>query len=450
MTSTELSHSAALLTPIGRSLFDLDDETLWERETKTLPRRLARRRRAYRDFARRELTPLVEAADADPAGYDPRPLLAAAARAGLQSEQLPPPWGTMPVTALRDGPLFHEVLKAEELSSVCAGLGLSLLAHGLGLAPLELCGDLSSVRRWLVPITRDNRAGRARLAAFAITEPAAGSDVEDSDGAAVASVRTTARKTAGGYLLNGQKVFITGGKHADLVTVFAALLPDGGGPARVDRDWTCFVVERGTPGFRTGRSEHKLGQRAADATELFFDDVFVPTANRVGAERSGWALNRNVLNYSRLPVGAIALGIARGATEAATAYCRQTRLGGKPLLSYQEIQLALADLWLETMAMRAMVWQGARHIPPTQAVSSAVKTYCGDRAVAVCARAVEVLGDDGAHVAGGVEKRFRDARLNQIYEGTNQLNRLAVIEGLWAADLALAGSVEDVAPRRAG
>jgi len=165
-----------------------------------------------------------------------------------------------------------------------------------------------------------------------------------------------ARRVEGGYVLNGQKVFITGGAHADLVTVFATLQPDDGSHGRIDRDWTCFVVERGTPGFRSGRSEHKLGQRAADATELFLDDVFVPTANRVGAERSGWALNRNVLNYSRVPVGAIALGIARGATEAATDYCRRTHLGNKPLLAYQEVQLTLADLWLETMAMRAMVW----------------------------------------------------------------------------------------------
>jgi alkylation response protein AidB-like acyl-CoA dehydrogenase len=409
---------------------------LWERETATLPRRLARRRRSYREFARRELAPLLAAADADPATYDPRPLLGAAARAGLQSEQLPPPWGTMPLGAVRDGPLFHEVLKAEELTTVCAGLGLGLLAHGLGLAPLQLCGDLRTVRRWLVPVCRANRAGQPRLAAFAITEPAAGSDVEDTDGARVARFQTSARRVQGGYVLNGQKVFITGGAYADLVTLFATLEPDGGRPGRVDRDWTCFVVERGTTGFRTGRREHKLGQRAADATELFLDDVFVPSANLVGTERSGWALNRNVLNYSRLPVGAIAVGIARGATEAATAYCRRTRLGGKPLLAYQEVQLTLADLWLETMAMRAMAWQGARHIPPTQGISSAVKTFCGDRAVAVAARAIELLADDGAHVAGGVEKRFRDGRLNQIYEGTNQLNRLALVEALWETDLA--------------
>ncbi len=436
MIAPELRHSADRLSAVGRALYDLDEVSLWERETATLPRSLARRRRAYRDFACRHLTPLVAGADTDPAGYDPRPLLTAAARAGLQSEMLPPPWGTMPLAAVWSRSLFHEVLKAEELTTVCAGLGLSLLAHGLGVIPLLLSGDLRSVRRWLVPICRDNKAGRARLAAFAITEPAAGSDVEDSAGAARARFRTTARRVPGGYVLNGQKVFITGGAHADLVTVFATLQPAGSGPGRVDQDWTCFVVERGTPGFRAGRSEHKLGQRAADATELFLDDVFVPAGNRVGAERSGWALNRNVLNYSRVPVGAIAVGIARGATEAATSYCRRTRLGGKPLLAYQEVQLALADLWLETMAMRAMVWQGARHVPPAQAVSSAVKTFCGDRAVAVSARAIELLADDGAHVASGVEKRLRDGRLNQIYEGTNQLNRLAFIEAQWESDLA--------------
>jgi alkylation response protein AidB-like acyl-CoA dehydrogenase len=436
VSSTELRRSAELLKPLGRALFDLGEVSMWERETATLPRRLARRRRAYRDFARRELAPLVAGADADPAGYDPRPLLGAAARAGLQSEQLPPPWGTMPVGVVRDGPLFHEVLKAEELTAVCAGLGLGLLAHGLGLAPLQLCGDLSTIRRWLVPVCRENRAGRPRLAAFAITEPGAGSDVEDTDGARTARFSTTARRVRGGYVLNGQKVFITGGAYADLVTVFATLEPEEGGAGRVDRDWTCFVVERGTPGFRTGRSEHKLGQRAADATELFLDDVFVSSENLVAAERSGWAINRNVLNYSRLPVGAIAVGIARGATEAATVYCRRARLGGKPLLAYQEVQLTLADLWLETMAMRAMVWQGARHVRPTQGVSSAVKTFCGDRAVAVAARAIELLADDGAHVCGGVEKRFRDGRLNQIYEGTNQLNRLALVEALWETDLA--------------
>lgn len=433
-----LERSVERLAPLGRMLYDTRALDLWERDTATLPRYLRRRRRAYRAFARRALAPLALAADAEPDRFDLRPLLAEAGRRGFQSEQLPPPFGTMPVLGIPRYPLFHMTLKAEEFTAACAGLGLALLAHDLGTAPLFLSGDLAATRRWLVPMCRANRAGTPRLAAFAITEPTAGSDAEDTAGARTARPGTTAHRTNGGYVLNGQKVFISGGRHADVVTVFAALDPGDGDALAMDRHWTCFVVERGTSGFHTGRSEHKLGQRASDATELFFDDVFVPHENRVGPEFGGWALNRNVLNYSRVPVGAIALGIARAALEAALDFARHARLGNRPLLQYQEVQLTLADLWLDVSAMRAMVWQAARHNPPNQGVSSATKAYCGDRAFAVASRAVDFLADAGALSANRVEKAMRDARLNQIYEGTNQINRLAVVEAF--ADSEFAGA----------
>lgn len=431
-----LQRSTHQMAAIGQRLFDTDSRHLWDRDTATLPRVLRARRASYREFARSEIAPLALGTDADPHAYDPRALLAKSAARGFQSEQLPPPFGTMPVRALRTNPIFCAVLKAEEFSAACAGLGLSLLAHDLGAAPLELCGDLRVVKRWLVPLCRANRSGDPRLAAFAITEPTAGSDMEDTEGARTARLLTTARRVAGGYVLNGQKVFISGGKHADIVTVFAALQPSDGSPPRVDRDWTGFVVERGSSGFRTGRSENKLGQRASDATELFFDEVFVANEDRIGPERSGWALNRNVLNYSRLPVAAIALGIARGATEASIEFCRHARLGGRPLLSYQEVQLTLAEMWLDISAMRAMIWQGARQALPSQGVSSAAKAFCGDRAFAVSTRAMDLLSDHGTLTTNKVEKSMRDARLNQIYEGTNQINRLAVIEAFGDADFA--------------
>lgn len=429
-----LRHSVGLLAPLGRTLYDTTSDDLWTRDTATLPRALRKRRHAYRDFARRRLAPLALIADAHPEQVDLRPLLTEAGRAGFQSELLPPPLGTMPLTGLRQ-PLFHSVLKAEEFTAACGGLGLALLAHDLGAAPLMISGDLAAIRRWLRPLYRDCRNGSPRLAAFAITEPGAGSDVEDTDGARTVRPGTTAHAVDGGYVLSGQKVFITGGARADLVTVFAALEPDIG-PARVDAHFTCFVVEAGTAGFRIGRSEHKLGQRAADATELFFDDVFVPTANRVGAEHAGWAINRNMLNFSRVPVGAIALGIARGALEAALDNSREMRLGNRPLLAYQEVQLALADLWMDVAAMRGMVWQAVRHGPPNQGISSATKAFCGDRAFSVATRAVDLLADSGTLHANRVEKALRDARLNQIYEGTNQINRLALIEAFGDADFA--------------
>jgi alkylation response protein AidB-like acyl-CoA dehydrogenase len=416
------------LAPLGRWLYDNSVETLWERDTRTLPRTMRKRRRAYRRFAREEIAPLAAVADQNPEGYDPRPLLTKAGCRGFQSELLPWPLGRMPYGALLGSKVMAMVLKAEEFCAACGGIGLSLLAHDLGMGPLLLSGHLPSILRWQWPINRANLRGDVRLAAYAITEPGAGSDVEESKGAGQARYVTTARRVDGGYVLNGQKVFISGGGHCDVVTVFAVLEPGDGSRGRVDRDFTCFIVEKEREGFHVGRREHKLGQRACDASQLFFDEVFVPRRNLIGSERSGWALNRNVLNYSRGPVGAIALGIARGAVETATAFAQDTRLGTKPLIAYQEVQLVLAEMWLDTMAMRGMIWQGARHFLPQQGIAAATKAFCGDVAFRVANRAMELMGDHGYLVARGVEKAARDARLNQIYEGTNQINYLAFVE----------------------
>jgi alkylation response protein AidB-like acyl-CoA dehydrogenase len=431
----DLAYSITRLEPLGRWLYDNSHATMWERDTRTLPRYLRKRRRAYRRFARQEIAPLARMADEAPADYDPRPFLARAGRWGFQSELLPWPLGRMPYRALLGSKVFATALKAEEFCAACGGIGLSLLAHDLGMAPLLLAGHLPTILRWHWPINRANLRGDVRLAAYAITEPEAGSDVEESRGASQARYRTVARKADGGYVINGQKVFISGGGACDYVTLFAVLEREDGKGARVDRDFTCFIVERGRPGFSAGRRERKLGQRACDATQLFFDDVFLPARNLVGTERSGWALNRNVLNYSRGPVGAIALGIARAAVEAATAFAREIRLGEKPLLAYQEIQLALAEMWLDTMAMRGMVWQSVRPSFPHQGAASAAKAFCGDVGFKVANRAMELMGDHGYLAARGVEKGMRDVRLNQIYEGTNQINLLAFVEAAWEADL---------------
>lgn len=434
--NSSLTHSIGRLEPLGRWLYDQSVETMWERDTATLPRYLRKRRRAYRRFAQERIAPLAFQADRSPDGYDPRPLLAEAGRRGFQSELLPWPLGRMPYQALLDGKISAVALKAEEFSAACGGIGLSLLAHDLGMGPLIFSGHLPTILRWPWPINRANLRGDVQLAAYAITEPGAGSDMEDSDGAAQARYATAARKVKGGYILNGQKIFISGGGHCDYVTVFAVLEREDGRPARVDTDYTCFIVEREREGFRVGRQERKLGQRACDASQLFLDDVFVPSRNLVGTERSGWALNRNILNYSRGPVGAIALGIARGAAEIATRFARETRLHNKPLISYQEVQLALAEMWIEVMAMRGLVWQSVRHFLPQQGIAAAAKAYCGDAGFRVANRAMELLGDHGYLAGQGAEKAMRDVRLNQIYEGTNQINYLAFVEAFWESDLA--------------
>jgi len=425
-----LAGSIRRLQPLGRWLYDRGCDDLWERDTKTLPGYLQQRRRAYRRFAQAEIAPLALAADQSPHDYDPRPLLAKSGRLGFQSELLPWPLGTMPYRALLGSKVFAVALKAEEFCAACGGIGLSLLAHDLGMGPLLLAGDILTMLRWQWPINRANQRGEVRLVAYAITEPGAGSDVEETGGATQARFVTTARRVPGGYQINGQKVFISGGGHCDYVTVFAVLDRENGERGRVDTDFTGFIVERGRPGFTIGRREQKLGQRACDATQLFFDNVFVPQRNRVGPERGGWAINRNTLNYSRGPVGAIALGIARGAVEAASEFARTTRLNNKPLIAYQEVQLALAEMWLDTMAMRGMVWQSVRSFLPNQGIAAAAKAFCADTGFKVANRAMELMGDHGYLAAQKAEKAMRDVRLNQIYEGTNQINALAFVESL--------------------
>ncbi len=410
------------LSPLVRPLAPSEPEPLWEADTRLLPRALRRYRRAVRDFARRELAPRALGLDREPHGPAEREVLLAAAREGLLTDLLPWPLGTVPWSRYRHPLALVQSLKMEELCAACGGLGLLIGAHGLGSAPLLLSGDPGTIRRFLLPAYRRSRAGEPSLLAFAITEPGAGSDAEESAGAAAARPGTRARRAPGGFRLSGRKIFISGGDLADAVTVFAAL--DDGGM----ESWTCFLVERTRPGFSVARRELKMGQRASGAAELVFEDVFLPDDHVVGGLGRGWALNRATLNLSRVPVGAIALGIARGAAEAAVEFARRARLGGRPLVSYQDVQIEIARMLTELEAMRALVWRSARTWRPRQARASMTKVFCSDAAVRVCERAMALMSDHGLWQSQRAEKAFRDARLTQIYEGTNQVNLLAVIE----------------------
>ena len=410
------------LSPAVRPLAPCDPEPLWEADTRLLPRALRRYRRAVREFARRELRPRALELDREPHGPAEREVLLAAARAGLLTDLLPWPLGSVPWSRMRHPLALVQSLKMEELCAACGGLGLLIGAHGLGSAPLLLSGDPGAIRRFLLPAYRRTRAGHPSLLAFAITEPGAGSDAEESVGAAGARPGTRVRRVAGGFRLSGRKVFISGGDLAEAVTVFAAL-EDGG-----MESWTCFLVERSRSGFSVARRELKMGQRASGAAELVFDDVFLPDDQVVGGLGRGWALNRATLTLSRIPVGAIALGIARGAAEAAVEFARRARLGGRPLVSYQDVQIEIARMLTELEAMRALVWRSARTWRPRQARASMTKVFCSDAAVRVCERAMALMSDHGLLQAQRAEKAFRDARLTQIYEGTNQVNLLAVIE----------------------
>ncbi len=412
-----MANATQHMETIGRLLVDGRERTMWEHDTGRLPLPTRRWRKRAREFAQTHIRPLAAEADIDPHDFDSGPIIQKATACGFMSR------------------LIHVKLSltyaviAEEFATEDGGIALLLLAHGLGVAPLLLSGHLPTWFRHLVPLYLVLSSGKPKTMAFAITEPGAGSDVEEPEGGAEAKLTTTARRVKGGYILNGTKVFISDGAIADWVTVFAKLEGEG------LESWTCFIVKKGMKGFRVGRRERKMGQRAADASELLFEDVFVPESCVVGKPRSGWALNRNVLNCSRPAVGAMALGHGRGAFERALAFCRRTKLGNKRLVDYQDIQIELADMMISLWSARALIWHASSTIRPVQSIAAAAKVCGSDTAYRVCNQAMEIMGDHGYLHANGVERAWRDARLTQIYEGTNQINRLAVVEHQWNAEI---------------
>lgn len=418
------------LPAVSRKLVEYDPVSIWEQDTLRLPTDLGLYRRATRQFAERHLTPLAARIDAAPhrapglASPELQALLELAAREGYLSDMLPKPIGSVPLLRFRHPLAWQQAIKVEELARACGGMMLLLCAHNLGVAPLLLSGDLPAFRKFLMPAIKENNAGKPHLFAFAITEPAAGSDVEEGHGASLYRPGTVATRVPGGWQLSGRKCFISGGDIARSITVFAALEHEG-----ID-SWTCFLVQHDMPGFSVARTELKMGMRASGAAELLFDQVFVPDDHVIGGLRNGWAINRSILNLSRLPVAAMAVGFAQAACELAADFACRHHLAGKPLVDYQEIQLLLAQMLGETSAIRALVWDSAQTWVPTQRKASINKFICTDTAVRVCESAMELMSNHGGLRQNMAEKAFRDARLTQIFEGTNQINRLAVIEDI--------------------
>ncbi len=421
--------------PLLRAVSAYSPRDPWEVDTDRLPAPLAALRRRVRDFAAQEIAPLAAYVDTEQAGTHAstpalRAVLTRAARAGLLTDLLPAPLGSAPWRQYTHSLAWQQAIRVEELARADGGLMLLVSAHNLGLCPLLLSGDLRILREVVLPAFRSTAAGDPQVFAFAITEPAAGSDAEDGHGALAQNAGVTARRTNGGWRLNGRKVFISGGDIARHVAVFAAL--EGEGYA----SWTCFLVDSRSAGYRVARTEHKMGMRASGAAELEFDDCFVPDTRVVGGLRNGWALARATLNLSRLPVAAMAVGFAQQAVDIATAFACETQLAGRPLLHLQQVQSTLADLQAEASAIRALVWHHARNWKPRQDGAALCKFHATDRAQVVIETAMDLLGSAAIRHDQRIERTFRDNRLTRIFEGTNQINRLAVIEDQQASLLA--------------
>jgi butyryl-CoA dehydrogenase len=303
-------------------------------------------------------------------------------------------------------------LVVEELSRVCSGVAVSYAASGLGSFSLLEYGSEEQKHKYLPQI-----ASGARLAAFALTEPTAGSDAS--------AIRTTAEKTQGGYVLNGTKQFITNGGEAELYTVIALTDKTKGA-----RGASAFLVEKGTPGFTFGKKEKKMGIRASATRELVFRNCVVPAENMIGREGLGFIMTMRILDRSRPGIAAQAVGIAQGALEAAVDYARQRVQFGHPIIAQPVVQNMLAEMAIQVEAARALTYAAARMIDGGTKnfteESAMSKVFASDVAMKVTTDAVQVFGGTGYMRDYPIEKMMRDAKITQIYEGTNEVLRSAI------------------------
>lgn len=314
------------------------------------------------------------------------------------------------------GGVLELCIAVEELSRACGGISLSLAASALGSFPLILFGSEEQKRQYLP----DLAAGK-KLAAFALTEPNAGSDA--------AGIQTTATKHGEFYVLNGTKQWITNAGEAEIYTVVAMTDRSKGA-----RGATAFILEKGMPGFDFGKKENKLGIRASATREIILRDCRAPKENVLGGEGLGFIVAMKTFDQSRPGVAAQAVGIAQGALDEAVAYARERVQFGKPISSFQGVQFMLADMATEIQAARALVYQTARTIDAgdknVAKESAMCKVFASDVAMKVTINAVQVFGGYGYMKEYPVEKMMRDAKITQIYEGTNEIQRGVIAQNL--------------------
>ncbi len=304
----------------------------------------------------------------------------------------------------------------EEISRVCATSGVILsVNNSLVCDPIQDFGSDAQKERFLKPL-----AAGEQLGCFALTEPGAGSDA--------AAIRTTAVKDGDDYVLNGSKVFITNGTHADVALVFASVDLE----AR-HRGITAFLVESSADGYRTGTHEYKLGVNASGTTELFFEDLRVPASQRLGEEGEGFKIAMATLDGGRIGISAQAVGIATGAFGEAMAYATEREQFGQPISNFQAIQFYLADMATEIDAGRLLTWKAAWAKENRKRYSleaAQAKLFTSEMAQRVTNKALQIHGGYGYTKEYNVERYFRDARITEIYEGTSEVQKMVIAQAV--------------------
>jgi butyryl-CoA dehydrogenase len=360
--------------------------------------------KSVREFAKAEVRP--QAKELDETGHFPREIFRKAAELGLTGIALPESEG---------GAGFDHVaysIVIEEISRCCASTGVILsVQNSLYCDPIHRFGTAEQKEKFLLPFARGEKIG-----CYALTEPQAGSNA--------AALQTKAVRKGDSYIVNGTKAWITNGGAADAAIVYVNT-----DPAKGEKGITALVIERGTPGFRVGKEEKKLGISATACSELVFSDCEVPAANRIGNEGEGYKVALSTLDGGRIGIASQAVGIAQGAFEAALKYSQERMAFGHPIAQFQAIQFMLADMATEIDAARLLIrkaaWKqdsGARF----SMEAAVAKLFASEMATRVTHKAIQIHGGNGYSREYAVERNYRDARITEIYEGTSEIQRLVI------------------------
>jgi len=360
-----------------------------------------------REFAKNEIAPVAE--HYDQSHEYPWPVIKKAQEMGLTSMTVPEKYGGLGLS------LFEEILVSEELAWGCSGVSTAIGVNGLAILPILIAGTEEQKTEY------GGRMADGDMAGYCLTEPEAGSDV--------AGIKTVARKDGDHFILNGNKMFITGATVANFYTVFAYT-----DPSQRYNGMSCFIVDRDWEGVSVGKPFNKMGQHASDTAEVVFEDVKVPTTHLLGKEGDGFMIAMKVFDRSRPATAAGALGVARRALEECVNYAKTRMAMGKPIWQHQAIGHMIADMAMELEAARLLVWKSAWAVDSgdkNTTIAAFAKAYAADTAMKITTNAVQVFGGYGYMAEYPVEKLMRDAKIYQIYEGTSQIQRNIVVRELF-------------------
>ena len=360
-----------------------------------------------RDFAQKEIAPVAE--HYDKTHEYPWPVIKKAQEMGLIAMSVPEEYGGLGLS------LFEEVLVSEATAWGCSGISTAIGVNSLAIGPILVTGNEEQKKEY------GGRLADGELGGYCATEPEAGSDV--------AGIKTTARKNGDHYIMNGSKMFITGGTVANFFTVFAYT-----DPSQRYNGMSCFIVDRDWEGVTVGEPFDKMGQHASDTAEVVFEDVKVPATHLLGQEGYGFMIAMKVFDRSRPVTSAGAVGVAQRALDESVRYAKERTTWGKPLWQHQVMGHMIADMAIEVEAARLLVWKAAWAVDAGEKNTTAAafaKAYAADTAMKVTTNAVQVFGGYGYMSEYPVEKLMRDAKIFQIYEGTSQIQRNIIVRELF-------------------